>query len=88
MSTGEAHDVVAARLLGKQLRVKVLDYCEPDISRLSIEGNNVYAWDSEGERWLSFGKESDTTIRILEALGVQSKLSVGNRLRRMFSSAP
>lgn len=87
VSSGEAHDVVAARLLGKQIRVKICDYCEPDTSRVSIDGNDVYHWYSEGDQWRSFGKESNTTIQILEALGVQSRHSVGDRLKWFFSSA-
>jgi hypothetical protein len=86
VGTGEAHDVVAARLLGKQIRVKICDYCEPDTSRLSIGGNDVYYWYSEGDQWRSFGKESNATIQILEALGVQSRQSVGDRLKRFFSN--
>ncbi len=88
MSTGEAHDIVAARLLGKQeILVNIKGYCNAETSRLSIEGNDVYSWAAESEEWKLLNTESDKTIRILEALGVQSKQAVGHRLAGLFSSA-
>jgi hypothetical protein len=88
IATGEPHDVVVARLLGKQeIAANIRSYCNADTNRLSIEGNDVYFWAAEFDEWRQFGTESTQTIQILEALGVQSKQTTGNRLKRFFSSA-
>jgi len=91
MSSGEAHDVVAARLLEKQeILVNVKSYCNAETNRLSIEGNDVYFWAAENEEWRRLYTESDGTIRILEALGVQLNLNYSRgsalaaNLRRSF----
>jgi hypothetical protein len=88
MSSGEAHDVVAARVLGrKEISVNVQSYCYAHPNRLLIEGNQVYYWAAELDDWRGFGSESNDTIKILEALGVESKQTVVNRLKRMFSNS-
>jgi hypothetical protein len=86
MSTGDAHDVVAARLLGmKEIRVKVGSYCNAHPNRLLVEGNRVYFWAAEYEEWREFGTESNETVKILEALGVESKQTVVDRVKRLFT---
>ena len=88
MSSGEAHDVVAARVLGrKEISVNVQSYCYANPNRLLIEGNQVYYWAAELDDWRGFGSESNDTTKILEALGVESKQTVVNRLKRMFSNS-
>jgi hypothetical protein len=84
---GDSHYVVAARVLNlPEIRVRVGGYCYAKTELLAIEGHHVYFWVPDSEEWKAFSfSETEETIRVLKAFGVESKQTVTQRLKRLFS---